>query len=199
MAATVDLKTFLKTLPGFENFSAQHLNALAASMKVQLYPKGHTFIWQGEQGQALYVIMDGAVLLSRVDELTGFKQERELLFDRLYRDASGRSELIKKLMEKQLLPYARSFFGPFQLLLSGNGLKQEEQRLSGRISELLQGRGAGKLDGLDPLIRTVVELRALPLRRVLSLCLRGWLPLHILATGVVLALLFVHVLSVTRF
>jgi CRP-like cAMP-binding protein len=47
-------------------------------MKVQLYPKGHTFIWQGEQGQALYVIMDGAVLLSRSDELTGFKQEREL-------------------------------------------------------------------------------------------------------------------------
>ena len=78
MAATVDLKTFLKTLPGFENFSAQHLESLASSMKVQLHPKGHTFIWQGEQGQALYVIMDGAVLLSRVDELTGFKQEREL-------------------------------------------------------------------------------------------------------------------------
>jgi len=78
MAATVDLKSFLKTLPGFEGFSAAHLDALAESMKVQLYPKGHTFIWQGEQGQALYVIMDGAVLLSRVDELTGFKQEREL-------------------------------------------------------------------------------------------------------------------------
>jgi CRP/FNR family cyclic AMP-dependent transcriptional regulator len=78
MAATVDLKSFLKTLPGFEGFAPAHLDALASSMKVQLYPKGHTFIWQGEQGQALYMIMDGAVLLSRNDELTGFKQEREL-------------------------------------------------------------------------------------------------------------------------
>jgi CRP-like cAMP-binding protein len=78
MAATMDIKTFLKTLPGFEGFSPSHIDALASAMKVQLYPKGHTFIWQGEQGQALYVIMDGAVLLSRSDELTGFKQEREL-------------------------------------------------------------------------------------------------------------------------
>ena len=78
MAATVDLKTFLKSLPGFEGFTGSHLDALAAAMNVQLYPKGHTFIWQGEQGQALHMIMDGAVLLSRTDELTGFKQEREL-------------------------------------------------------------------------------------------------------------------------
>jgi CRP-like cAMP-binding protein len=78
MAATLDLRTFLKSLPGFEGFTGSHLDALAGVMKVQLYPKGHTFIWQGEQGQALYMIMDGAVLLSRSDELTGFKQEREL-------------------------------------------------------------------------------------------------------------------------
>lgn len=78
MAATMDIQTFLKTLPGFEGFSGSHLDALAAALKVQLYPKGHTFIWQGEQGQALYMIMDGAVMLSRTDELTGFKQDREL-------------------------------------------------------------------------------------------------------------------------
>jgi CRP/FNR family transcriptional regulator, cyclic AMP receptor protein len=78
MAATTDLRSFLKTLPGFEGFTGAHLDALSSAMKVQLYPKGHTFIWQGEQGQALYVIMDGAVILSRVDELTTFKQEREL-------------------------------------------------------------------------------------------------------------------------
>jgi CRP-like cAMP-binding protein len=78
MAATTDLKTFLKTLPGFEGFAGAYLDTLASAMKVQLYPKGHTFIWQGEQGQALYMIIDGAVMLSRSDELTGFKQEREL-------------------------------------------------------------------------------------------------------------------------
>ena len=74
----MDLKSFLKSLPGFESFLAADLDALAASMQVRLYPKGHQFIAQGEQGQALYIVMNGAVLLTRVDELTGFKQEREL-------------------------------------------------------------------------------------------------------------------------
>lgn len=74
----MDLKAFLKTMPGFENFQPAHLDTLAAMMPVRLYPKGHTFIWQGEQGQALYVIMEGAVTLSRTDELIGFKQDREL-------------------------------------------------------------------------------------------------------------------------
>lgn len=74
----MDLKTFLKTLPTFESFSAHDLDALAAVMQVRLYPKGHQFIAQGEQGEALYLVMNGAVMLTRVDELTGFRQEREL-------------------------------------------------------------------------------------------------------------------------
>jgi CRP/FNR family transcriptional regulator, cyclic AMP receptor protein len=74
----MDIRAFLKTMPGFESFKPEHIDALAAMMRVHLYPKGHTFIWQGEQGQAQYLIMDGAVSLSRTDELTGFRQEREL-------------------------------------------------------------------------------------------------------------------------
>jgi CRP/FNR family cyclic AMP-dependent transcriptional regulator len=74
----MDLKTFLKSMPGFEGFAPADLDALVAVTEVRLYPKGHQFIAQGEQGQALYIIMNGAVLLTRKDELTGFKQEREL-------------------------------------------------------------------------------------------------------------------------
>jgi CRP-like cAMP-binding protein len=74
----MDLKAFLKTLPTFEAFTPRDLDALAAVMQVRLYPKGHQFIAQGEQGEALYLIMTGAVMLTRVDELTGFRQEREL-------------------------------------------------------------------------------------------------------------------------
>jgi CRP/FNR family cyclic AMP-dependent transcriptional regulator len=74
----MDIKVFLKSLPGFENFSTRELDTLAAVMQVRLYPKGHQFIAQGEQGQALYMVMNGAVMLTRIDELTGFKQEREL-------------------------------------------------------------------------------------------------------------------------
>ncbi|MCE9641749.1 MAG: cyclic nucleotide-binding domain-containing protein [Betaproteobacteria bacterium] len=74
----MDTRTFLKSLPGFEGFTPRDLDALAAVTQVRLYPKGHQFIAQGEQGQALYLIMTGAVLMTRVDELTGFRQEREL-------------------------------------------------------------------------------------------------------------------------
>jgi CRP/FNR family transcriptional regulator, cyclic AMP receptor protein len=74
----MDLKSFLKSLPGFESFSPNDLDALASAMQVRLYPKGHQFIAQGEQGQAMYLVMNGAVMLTRTDELTGFRQEREL-------------------------------------------------------------------------------------------------------------------------
>jgi CRP-like cAMP-binding protein len=74
----MDIKSFLKTLPAFEGFSPRELDALASVMQVRLFPKGHQFIAQGEQGQALYMVMNGAVMLTRKDELTGFKQEREL-------------------------------------------------------------------------------------------------------------------------
>ncbi len=74
----MDIKTFLKSMPGFEGFSPRDLDALAGVMQVRLHPKGHQFIAQGEQGQALYVVMSGVVLLTRKDELTGFIQEREL-------------------------------------------------------------------------------------------------------------------------
>jgi len=74
----MDIKSFLKSLPGFESFVPRDLDALAGVMQVRLYPKGHQFIAQGEQGQAMFLVINGAVMLTRIDELTGFKQEREL-------------------------------------------------------------------------------------------------------------------------
>ncbi len=74
----MDLKIFLKSLPGFEGFVQRDLDTLASVMQMRLYPKGHQFIAQGEQGHALYVVMNGVVQLTRKDELTGFRQEREL-------------------------------------------------------------------------------------------------------------------------
>lgn len=126
-------------------------------------------------------------------------REREALFDRLYRDASGADELLKTIVDKVLVPYARSAFGPFQLAASGRSLYEEQDQLKQRIEKLLEGRGGDRLDGLDPLVRTVVELRALPIRRLYTLALRGWLPLHMVLTGIVVVLLFLHVVSVIRF
>ncbi|MEM9458563.1 MAG: cyclic nucleotide-binding domain-containing protein [Myxococcota bacterium] len=119
--------------------------------------------------------------------------ERQTLLDRLFRQASGRDTLVKTIVARVLVPYARALHGPVVLLLSGRGLAQEQRRLRARIDAMRQGRGQGRLGGLDELVRTAVELRALPLRRSLTAVLRGWLPLHIVVSAVALALLGLHV------
>jgi len=122
-------------------------------------------------------------------------QERTRLLDRLHKEASGRSDLVKRVLERVLLPYTRSPLGPLSLLLSGRSRQEEEAHLRARIDALLGGRGAGKLDGLRPLIRTVVELRTVPARAGLQRLLRGWLLPHIVLTGLLLALLGLHLFT----
>jgi Fe-S-cluster-containing dehydrogenase component len=124
--------------------------------------------------------------------------ERDLLFDRLHRHSSGKSDLLKKIAEKILVPYARSASGPLELLIAGRSLREEETRLKKQVEAVLEGRGAERLEGLDELIRIVVELRALPARRALTLALRGWLPVHVIGTGILFALLGLHILQMTR-
>ena len=124
--------------------------------------------------------------------------EREELVDRLHREASGRDDLVKSIVEKILIPYTRSAFGPLLLLVSGRSLKQEELLLRARIDGILEGRGGDRLAGLDDLLRTVVELRALPARRALNAALRAWLPLHAALGVVLLVLLVLHVYGVVR-
>ncbi|APR75588.1 Formate hydrogenlyase subunit 2 [Minicystis rosea] len=118
------------------------------------------------------------------------------LRDRLYREASGKSELIKKILEKILLPYARSPLGPLALLASGRSLREEQAALRTRIDAVLEGRGQERLAGLSELIRIVVEQRALPAQRLLLGALRVWLPIHIVTFGVAMALLVAHVAMV---
>jgi Fe-S-cluster-containing dehydrogenase component len=119
--------------------------------------------------------------------------ERRALLDRLFRQASGRDELVKAIAARVLVPYARAVLGPPVLLLSGRRLADEEARLHARIDAMRQGRGQERLSGLAELVRTAVELRALPVRRVLHALLRGWLPLHIVVSAAALALLGLHV------
>jgi hypothetical protein len=120
-------------------------------------------------------------------------RERDNLIDRLYRGLSGRTELVKQIADKILLPYASAPLGALALLASGRSLRQEEERLRRRVDEILQGRGVGRTAGLDDVVRIVVEMRALPARRWLTAALRGWLPTHLILGGILLALMIVHV------
>ena len=60
----MDITHFLRLQPGFDNFSNAHLDVFARMLNVAIYPARHSFTVIGEQGHALYLIMDGAVTMT---------------------------------------------------------------------------------------------------------------------------------------
>lgn len=63
----MDLKIFLKNQPAFEEFQAAYLDVLAKHLQVGEFEDGHVFITQGQQGEALYLLLTGAVHITRHD------------------------------------------------------------------------------------------------------------------------------------
>ncbi len=124
-----------------------------------------------------------------------YDRARRELFDRLYREATGKSDLVKKVLERVLVPYAQRLLGPLALIVSGRSLRDEERAIHDRVDALLEGRGKDRLAGLSALVRVVVELRALPAQRILAWSLRAPFWVHVIAFTVALALLLVHVVA----
>ena len=132
---------------------------------------------------------------------------REHLLDRLQRELSGKSPALKQLAATRLLPWATQPLGALQLLASGHTLRGARGLLRARVEgwlppELRRAspqplRRAEALAGLDDLLRTCVELRALPARRVLTALLRGWLLPHVLLSGALMVALVAHIVLVT--
>jgi len=61
----MELTFFLKNLPAFEDFKAEHLSVFASRLQVEEHEDGYVFIRQGEQGRALYLLLQGAVRITR--------------------------------------------------------------------------------------------------------------------------------------
>ena len=139
--------------------------------------------------------------LSRVERRARLPEDlaaraREL-DERAFGALTGRSEAMKAVYARWLAPYARAPLGALTLVLGGKTLRGEEKRLRARVEGVLGARTA-TLDGLDDLLRLVVERRALRAQTVLQALLRGGLPVHVVAVAVTLALLVLHVALVTR-
>ncbi|MCB9750638.1 MAG: cyclic nucleotide-binding domain-containing protein [Myxococcales bacterium] len=120
--------------------------------------------------------------------------QREALLDRFHRELSGRSDLVKRAARVVLLPYALSRAGALALLLSGRSADDERRRVHARVLRILGEQDAEQLAGLTDVVRTAVELRALPARRLLTAALRGFFAAHVVISGLALALLVAHVL-----
>jgi Fe-S-cluster-containing dehydrogenase component/CRP-like cAMP-binding protein len=127
------------------------------------------------------------------EELAGRRREID---ERIFTQLSGRSEVVKTLYGRVLRPYRASRAGVLALVASGRRLREEETRVRRTMSGLLAGHKSERLDGLDELVRLVVERRAVGALRFLTFALRGWLPVHLAATAIAVVLLVAHVVAV---
>lgn len=157
-------------------------------------------IFGGYTGLAYWLIPKSLARIERAAALPeDFALARKELLDRLFREVSGKSELVKKIFEKILLPYTNAMHGPLALVLSRRSLREEERAVRARIEGVLEGRGAERLAGLNELVRIVVELRSLPAQKWLLRVLRAGLPAHIVTFAIAVALLVLHIITATRY
>jgi hypothetical protein len=124
--------------------------------------------------------------------------ERERLVDRLHAELTGENPAKKELVRRLLIPYATSLGGALALAASGRARDDEEKAVRASIDAALGGRTSERLAGLDALVRTAVDMRALRAKRVLRALLRAWLPVHLALSALVGVLLVLHIAGVLR-
>lgn len=76
--ASAHLKDFLGGLPGLEGFPKSDFDKFCSSVKVVLYPASHLFTVQGQCGDAVYLVVDGAVAMRSHNPLTNAVTEKVL-------------------------------------------------------------------------------------------------------------------------
>jgi hypothetical protein len=154
----------------------------------------------GVLGGVLHVVLPPR--LARLERGSLLPEElqarRSEIDERIFTQLSGRSEVVKTLYGRVLRPYRSARFGALVLALSDRGLRAEERAVRVRVDALLAGRRSERLDGLEELVRLVVERRALGSLRLLTFALRGFLPVHAAATATVVVLLVVHVATAVK-
>ena len=136
---------------------------------------------------------DGTVLLP--EEGRALCAEREA---KVFAVLSGSSPRVKKIFEALVAPYLRSRAGAARLALSG-ARSEEVANLTSRLAPVRERLEPSEASALERTIAVAVESRLARVERALRLLLRAWLPVHVVAAAIALALLAVHVAVVTVF
>jgi len=63
----MDINDYLLSNPLFSGFSPSELEMLGRAFVVERYPDGHVFIKEGKRGDAVYLIIDGQVAVTRLN------------------------------------------------------------------------------------------------------------------------------------
>ncbi len=115
-----------------------------------------------------------------------------LLSERITIELSGKSDLVKAVFARVLDPYRRSPWTLMRIVATGASVDRETTRLRQRVEGALEGRGHGKLEGLETLLISVVDDVCFRVARGLLVLLRAFVPLHVVATVGALVLVLLH-------
>lgn len=127
-----------------------------------------------------------------------FPAERERLRERLARTLQALDGRVQAVAKPLIASYVGAPLAGMGLVLSGRTLRAEEGRLRDKVAKRVPPAVSGTQANVDEAIRTAVAIRALPARAWLMRLLRLWLPIHIVLTAVLVALVGVHVALAVR-
>ncbi|HEY1956808.1 MAG TPA: cyclic nucleotide-binding domain-containing protein [Polyangiaceae bacterium] len=125
-------------------------------------------------------------------------EQLALLDARVFRDLTGRSDLLKGLYARVLRPFSSSPFVLASICARGTSQRALRDRLGERIRGLV-GEADERLAGLDGLVASTAERQALRAQRLLDALLRGASFAHVVLAAALAVLVAIHVfVEVTR-
>ncbi len=111
---------------------------------------------------------------------------------RVFRDLSGKSDLLKGLYARVLRPFSRSILVLAHVCVTGPSQRATRARLRAKVDALV-GEPDERLDGLDGLVAIAVERQALRAQRVLTRLLRATSFAHVVAAAGLVVIVALHV------
>jgi Fe-S-cluster-containing dehydrogenase component len=180
-----------------------HLAVGTASLGVALaHARGHSALAVGFWCAALLGALAGAAAalvprrLARIERAALLPEEigeaLERVDARVFRDLSGRSDLLKGLYQRVLRPFSRSPLVLARACVLGTPQRVLRERLEARVRAIVGGDDE-RLAGLDGLVSVAVERQALRAQRVLTALLRGTAFLHVVVAVGLGLLVVLHV------
>ncbi|HEY2518165.1 MAG TPA: cyclic nucleotide-binding domain-containing protein [Polyangiaceae bacterium] len=183
--------------------TARHVTSLPANAAGALAVATALALASGGLGFVAYRLIPGRLArLTRGDGKVDLPEEVGTRSAHQEADAfailSGSSARVKKVFEAVVAPYLRSRTGALGLALAGSGAA-EVAALTARLAPIRERLEPAEAGVLQRAIAVAVDGRLARVERGLRLALRGWLPVHVVAAAIALALLAVHVAVVTVF
>ena len=131
MLSTVEKVLFLKSIELFSQIPGEDLAQVAVIATEEMRERGEEIFAEGEDGDALYLVLDGKVRVHRNDKVIAELGERECFGEMALLDASPRSATVTSLEESHLLKISRE---DFQEILT------EKPEIAMGIIKVLTGR-----------------------------------------------------------